>query len=145
MARAYNQTRDTTAATAARLKSGRNYSTLGPGVHLSHKGYIRISSGPNRNKFAHRVVMAGLASVWCYYPLNPSTGLPDGFDVEHQDHRRAHNCHQNLILIDHTIHCYLSVASRECRRSLDDWDADGDWVGRKSPKYTDTELAEVPF
>jgi hypothetical protein len=137
--------RNTSAAVAARLGSGKHASTLGPGYCLSSKGYVQITVGPNRNKLAHRVVMAGLASVGCYYPINPSTGLPDGFDVEHQDHLRTHNCHQNLILIDHTLHCYLSAASRECRRSLDDWDADGDWAGRKTPKYTDSELSEVPF
>src|SRR5690348_3714508 len=85
--------------------SGHNSTKWKGGVHLNDKGYLRYSrSGPHRMKYVHRVVMAEMCAQLSYYPLNPSTGLPDGFTVEHCDHIRTHNCPANLLLLDIRIH-----------------------------------------
>lgn len=74
---------------------------------LTSKGYLRHTAGPIRGRYVHRETLAVLCRVWCYYPL-AADGLPAGFTVEHLDHRRAHNCHTNLILLQKEIHDYLS-------------------------------------
>ena len=81
------------------------------GVYLNAKGYARYGSGPHKGKYVHRVVMAQLCAVQSYYPLDPSTGLPADFTVEHVDHSRAHNCTCNLLLLDLRIHNSLSWRS----------------------------------
>lgn len=80
-------------------------------THTTEKGYKRFHKGPNRGKYEHRVVMAELCGEWCWYPLNLSTGLPEGFTVDHLDHDRQHNCHQNLVLLQKEIHDHLSWCS----------------------------------
>lgn len=92
-------------------QSGPRNTNYKGGTCLNEKGYLRISSGPHRNRYVHRQVLADLCAVWCYYPLNARTGLPDGMSVEHLDHRRTHNCISNLILLDLRIHNALSWRS----------------------------------
>jgi hypothetical protein len=52
--------------------------------------------------------MAEASSEFCFYPLNPRSGLPDGFHVEHIDHCKTHNCISNLLLIQDSIHNWTS-------------------------------------
>jgi len=93
------------------IKLGESNGKWKRGYYTNDKGYLRHSSGPHRSRYVHRQVLANLCAVWCYYPLDPATGLPFGFTVEHLDHRRAHNCIDNLILLDIRIHNYLSWSS----------------------------------
>lgn len=107
----------------------------GRGFTFNDKGYARITKGKWRGRYLHRHVMALAAAEFCYYPLNPKSGLPDGFHVDHVDHRRRHNCLENLLLLDARIHDHLSWASWLDRpergeipgqelptRGPDDWD-----------------------
>ena len=87
-----------------------------PGLTTTHHGYLRITAGPNRGKLHHRQILAELCIQFCYYPLMPD-GLPFGFTVDHLDHNRKHNCHQNLILLQAEIHRAIS------------WDS---WRGHKN-------------
>jgi len=78
----------------------------------NEKGYPKCRTrGPFYQWYAHRVVMMLMCREYCHYPLLP-TGLPDGFQVEHQDHNRAHFCPSNLILLQTELHAALSSASR---------------------------------
>lgn len=126
------------------------------GRHLNGKGYVRISGGPNRNKYEHRLVMAEMVREWCYYPVEEGKDLPEGFHVEHVDHNRTHNCGGNLLLLDVRIHDYISWCSwldrptrgevagqEEPVRGLDDWDPKGSAEARW---LRGEDLAvEVPF
>lgn len=85
----------------------------GTGVSMHEKGYLRRwRRGPNRGQLVHRMVMAELCRIWCYYPLN-GNGLPHGFDVHHVDFSKTHNCPANLLLIEHTLH----TAADQLRRN----------------------------
>lgn len=90
---------------------GPGHVRFGTGMHVSDKGYLRYSSGPLRNRYVHRVALAELCAEWCYYPLDPRTGLPFGMTVEHVDHHKQHNCISNLLLLDIRIHNALSWRS----------------------------------
>src|SRR5437899_9695294 len=59
------------------------------GKYLVKDGYVKISAGPDRDKYEHRVVVERLLG----HPI------PDGFEVGHNDFNRAHNCPSNLILM----------------------------------------------
>lgn len=109
--------------------------------------------GQDRKKYQHRVVMADMCREFCFYPLDPRSGIPSGMTVEHQDHRRTHNCRANLILLDIHIHNHLSWCSWLNRDRLglspsdviltdDDFVAAEAGVGRR---YTREELEEVPW
>lgn len=120
---------------------------------MNEKGYVRITTGSLRGQYEHRAVMARLARVWCFYPLE-ANGLPRGFHVEHLDHRRTHNCAGNLLLLDARIHDWLSWRSWLNRphddvpgqeppvRGPDDWDPQATPEGRWGITPDDT---EVPF
>ncbi|MDE2097834.1 MAG: HNH endonuclease [Patescibacteria group bacterium] len=71
------------------------------GRYLTAKGYFRISAGPDRGKYEHRAVVEKIIG-------GP---IPAGMTVEHMDHQRAHNCWQNLMLLDKRIHDAISWAS----------------------------------
>jgi hypothetical protein len=79
------------------------------GVTLTGNGYLRHTAGPNRAKFVHRTVMATLCRESCFYDLAPD-GLPVGFTVDHVDHRKTHNCPDNLLLLQREIHDFISRA-----------------------------------
>lgn len=69
------------------------------GKTITRKGYVRITAGPDRGKYEHRAVIEGLL------------GRPLRWDeeVHHQDFHRAHNCPENLILMDKVIHDFFSA------------------------------------
>lgn len=85
-----------------------NYRWAG-GKHLTKKNYVRLGYAPYRNKYEHRVIIEKLIKsqtgglIW----IN-QTEIPEHMTVHHNDHRRAHNCHENLMLLDKIIHDYLS-------------------------------------
>jgi hypothetical protein len=82
------------------------------GFTITAKGYARYTAGKLRNKLVHRVVMEKIIG-------GP---IPPGMTVEHLDHRRAHNCWQNLMLLDARIHNYISWDSIRARdEEATDW------------------------
>lgn len=117
----------------------------GKGYTITEKGYCRITSGPDRNKYQHRVVTAKLAKEWCYWPLGKG-GLPDGFVVHHMDFDKQHNCHGNLLLIQREIHdelgwAWWDVLYRENQKEPDwvteDGDEQGDWEENEYEAYVE--------
>jgi len=83
------------------------------------KGYVRLTAGPNRHRYEHRVVMCVSLQIFCPEWLKArlnGDGLPAGFHVHHIDQRRAHNCPQNLMLLDAAIHDYLTLEGIRRRR-----------------------------
>jgi len=83
------------------------------------KGYVRLKAGPFRDHYEHRIIMWVSLQIYCPEWLVPrlnGDGLPSGFHVHHIDGRRAHNCPQNLMLLDATIHDYLTLEGIRRRR-----------------------------
>lgn len=125
------------------------------GYTITHHGYRRITTGPQRGMLEHRAKLAVLCREFCYYPLCDD-GLPKGFTVEHLNHKRQHNCpHCNLILLDARIHRYISWRSWLSKERI------GEIAGQSPPEpgpddhrpedqkvrtyWTKQELSEVPF
>ena len=92
----------------------------------NEKGYVRLYTKPHRGKYEHRVVMAERCKEFCFYPLE-ADGLPAGFTVEHLDHKRTHNCGENLMLLQEIIHNHLSAASRWAQPHIR-YDGSVDWA-----------------
>jgi len=84
------------------------------GKHETIKGYIRIRTKENRGKFQHRLIIERmLVDPICLRYVFPEVGkIPVGMTVEHLDHRRAHNCSGNLMLLDKAIHDAISGMHR---------------------------------
>jgi hypothetical protein len=79
----------------------------GKGTCLSQHGYVRITRrGPFRDWYEHRKVMFEACQEFCYYSVDGD--LPQGFTVDHLDHKRAHNCLGNLLMLDKRIHDSIS-------------------------------------
>ena len=87
----------------------------GSGVYRDHNGYLRVGRrGPNRKKYVHRLVVADLCQIHCFYPLN-GDGLPPNMDVHHSDFDKTHNCPSNLILMESAFHDHMDRAPRSAR------------------------------
>jgi len=84
------------------------------GRPLNTKGYVRLKTRENRYKYEHRVVMERLLQEpLCAEYVFPERGkIPEKMTVEHLDHVRTHNCHQNLMLLEKCIHDSISLAYR---------------------------------
>lgn len=67
--------------------------------HTSTKGYPRYHSGPYRNQYVHRVVMARKLGR----PLRKDE------DIHHRDGNKLNFAPSNLRLLDHTDHGYISA------------------------------------
>ena len=94
------------------------------GVCLNEKGYRRIMAGSHRGKYEHRRVMEEmLEHPLCAPYVFPERGvIPAGFTVEHLDHTRAHNCRENLMLLDERLHNAITQAGcRYIREHYDEW------------------------
>jgi hypothetical protein len=90
----------------------------GAGTCLTSKGYLQVTRrGPDRNKLAHRMIMAAMCRESCYWPLG-SDGLPPGMEVHHQDFDRTHNCPSNLVLLNPSLHLHMDRAPRSNRDRL---------------------------
>ena len=110
----------------------------------NERGYIRIFAGSARGRYQHRLVVAAACAEFCYYPLDPRSGLPSGFHVEHLDHCRTHNCLSNLLLLQAEIHNACTAATNRYRH-LSRADALADMVGRMRAEAAAEAAAEVPF
>lgn len=92
----------------------------GTGLSTRKDGYVVVTRrGPDRGKLQHRMVMAEMCREWCYWPLGEG-GIPEGFDVHHQDMQRGHNCRSNLVLLDHLLHQHMDRNGRSNRDRMAD-------------------------
>ena len=69
------------------------YLTIYGTAVITRKGYVRLKSGPHRDKYLHRVVWEMIAG----HPL------PEGFDVHHMGGKRE-NVGEKLLALDHNLH-----------------------------------------
>ena len=91
------------------------------GYYISCDGYLRISSGPYRNKYVHRKVIEDLLKCPISYMFAPGAPIPEGMTVEHVDHNKQHNCMGNLMLLDRRIHGKISESyQRYCREHVEE-------------------------
>jgi hypothetical protein len=118
------------------------------GFYVNEKGYLRLSAGPDRGKYVHRKVMetllaetdtATLAALGI--PACSPAKIPEKFTVEHIDHRKPHNCPENLMLLDKRIHDAISLWSRGYYRAhrSPEQPEEPDWVN----EISDSEFAEA--
>ena len=118
------------------------------GVHQSDKGYRRVSSGPNRHKYEHRIVMEEMLADpigFVFYP--PEARVPDWATTHHNDANRQHNCQGNLMLLQQCIHNAISRASQ--RYFMEHY---AEWMEMRNRQTTDSvseqtaiDREEVPF
>jgi len=94
------------------------------GAHRSKPGYVRVTAGPDRGKYLHRLVAS---KAW---EQTHGVPLPDDYQVHHLDFCRWHNCLQNLLILGPGLH----VASH----------VDG-WRRNKGGRFAGANDNEVPF
>ena len=88
----------------------------GAGTYLTEKGYVRIGRrGPLRDKLLHRVIMAQTCREFCFWPIDAESGIPFGMEVHHADFDKLHNCPQNLMLLDPSLHLHMHQKERMIR------------------------------
>jgi hypothetical protein len=92
----------------------------GTGQVLTARGYIRLTAGRHRGQYQHR---ARITLLWAESPhlcaLWGWDGLPAWLTVHHFDGRRAHNCLENLQVLDKRIHDVLSSWKSDAVRRAD--------------------------
>jgi hypothetical protein len=74
------------------------------GKTTNEEGYIRITAGPHRGRYEHRV-------LW-EIAFGP---IPTGMDVHHRDEDRSHNVLPNFELREATPHRLAALKSWEKR------------------------------
>jgi hypothetical protein len=110
------------------LGTGRANGKYKNGYCLS-KGYVRITAGRNRGKYAHRVVCEELLSSPLSYMLIAWNGkIPKGVTIHHVNYNKTDNTPGNLMFLDKPIHDFLSLRKAELYR-----------------QQCEKELNEVPF
>lgn len=82
----------------ALLLSGEQHPRWKGGKHRSKHGYVRLTAGPNRGKYEHRVIAS---SAW---ERTHGKALPVGYQVHHMDFCRWHNCLENLLILGPGLH-----------------------------------------
>lgn len=128
-------------------KPGTKNSKWKGGTHTSYKGYLRIGTRLNRNKYVHRHLMEELlrkpiASGYVFVlsekskkgvgvkvkkgdkdnRVSVSNLIPPGMTIHHWDHRKQHNCYGNLQLLQTCIHDFCEREyQRFIRENYDAW------------------------
>lgn len=72
------------------------------GLHKSHKGYLRISAGPLRHQYVHRIV----AEAMLQRPLEGQE------EVHHRDGDKLNCAWTNLLVLDAITHSAVSNRQR---------------------------------
>lgn len=80
------------------------------GATKNERGYVRLTAGPGRGRYAHRWIMERLLDDPISLVFSRGGGIPKRLHVHHVDHDRAHNCPGNLMLLDTAIHNRISRA-----------------------------------
>lgn len=113
------------------------------GRPLNEKGYVKIKTKENYNKYEHRVVVERmLREPLCADYVFSGDGrvrgkIPDGMTVHHQDHCRTHNCIPNLMLLEDVIHRALSKARYKwVREHYVEWE---EWQRRERERDSEPE------
>ena len=78
-------------------KRGRPF-TVKSGSQTTIHGYIRVSAGPWRGKYLHRIV----ADIKWREKYNEP--MPKHLHVHHIDFRKTHDCPENLLIMDPALH-----------------------------------------
>jgi len=77
-------------------RSGSSHPKWNGGKYVTAKGYVRISAGPNRGKYEHRVV---------YEEVHGALGPEE--HVHHKDENKRNNLPCNLVAISSSVHADL--------------------------------------
>lgn len=96
------------------------------GRSRTYKGYVRVTAGPNRHKYEHRVVIEQLIQNPIGLVFFGLDGIPETMHVHHVDSVRSHNCAENLMLLDSTIHNFITRAAQKYYR--EHWNDPPAWV-----------------
>lgn len=86
-------------------------------THKTTKGYPRLTAGPLRNQYVHRVV----AAAWVGRPLRRDE------EVHHRDGNKLNPAHTNLLILGSSDHGWVSAKQAWYMKSLDirakaEWD-----------------------
>lgn len=78
------------------------------GCQLTAKGYIRITAGPWRGQYLHRII-ADIKWRDRHFDVGmgvPARGfhIPKHLHVHHMDFNKAHDCPENLLIMDPALH-----------------------------------------
>jgi hypothetical protein len=79
------------------------------GTTVTRKGYVRVTSGPFRHEYYHRLLVKFL--LWGYPHVVWGRDLPANIHVHHVDHDKRHNSIGNFLLLDEAIHNAISRES----------------------------------
>jgi hypothetical protein len=91
------------------------------------RGHVRITAGPNRWQYEHRVIVREHLREWNFWGFHD---IPRGWTVHHMDFREDHNgCHHNLILMPHAIHQSFIRDYRIRLANGTVWGAGGEYPG----------------
>lgn len=99
------------------------------GVHVHHKGYLRISAGPMRDELVHRVVAAALIG----------RDLKKDEEAHHLDGCRTNCRFSNLMVMGARDHGWVSARQAWFMRDKDrkeklEWD---DFMSEKAEEFQD--------
>ena len=94
------------------------------GTHRSKFGYVRLTAGPNRGQYEHRVVAS---AAWEQTHGKP---LPEEYQVHHMDFCRWNNGRSNLLILGPGLHVAAHV--------------DG-WRRDTEGRFSGADCDEVPF
>lgn len=108
----------------ARMLKGPSHPRWKGGAHRSKPGYVRVTAGPNRGQYEHRVVAS---KAW---ERTHGVPLPKNYQVHHLDFCRWHNCLENLLILGPGLHVAGHV--------------DG-WKRNKGGQFAKPQDDEVPF
>lgn len=107
-----------------RFGTNTNHPKWNGGIHISSKGYKRISTKSGRNKYYHRYLIEKLllVPIAARYVFPNSGVIPDNMTVHHVDHRNVHNCYGNLQLLDDRIHRFCEREYRKfIMKNYEEW------------------------
>jgi hypothetical protein len=88
------------------------------GFCVHKKGYLMFTSGKDRGRLVHRVVIERLLDEGPCVPPPFVKGerLPSNFEIHHLDSNRQHNCPSNLLVLQDVIHEAIPTKARKNRR-----------------------------
>jgi len=71
-------------------------------------GYVRITAGPDRNEYEHRVIIRAMLK----HPISQNLTLAclDWMHIHHMDFNKSNNQDGNLLLLDPRLHMGFSHA-----------------------------------